>query len=301
MTNGLTVAVLGTGIMGGPMARSIAAAGHSVRVWNRTTDKAQALAGDRVEVADSPADAARGADLVVTMLANAQATEAVADSHEQAFVPAMSEGTPWIQMGTVGLSGTERLAALARSGSVAFIDAPVLGTRGPATDGELVVLGSGPDEVRKQCDPVFEAVGRKTLWLGEAGQGSALKLVVNTWVVGLVAVLSETVALAEGLDLDPRDFLSLIEGGPLDAGYAQTKGAAMAARDFDLAFPLQHAAKDARLALEAANREGLVQHVTRAVAEALERGVDAGHGEQDMAAVVRSAAERRPEAEPHSG
>jgi 3-hydroxyisobutyrate dehydrogenase len=164
-----TVAVLGTGIMGGPIARRLAEAGHEVRVWNRTREKAEALAG--VTVAATPAEAAAGAEAVVTMLADAAAVDAVMAA---GGVP---DGTLWIQMSTVGAEPTDRWARAAGERDVVFVDAPVLGSRPHAEAGELFVLASGPEEARPRCEPLFAPLARRVEWLGEAGLGSRLKLV----------------------------------------------------------------------------------------------------------------------------
>src|SRR5205807_1209873 len=116
---------------------------------------------------------------------------------------------------TIGVAATERCASLAADAGVSFVDAPVLGTKAPAEAGELVVLASGPDEARESCDPIFDTVGKKTLWLGEAGAGTRLKLVTNAWLVAVVEGIAETFAFAEGLGVDPSSFLEAVAGGPL--------------------------------------------------------------------------------------
>ena len=272
-----SVAVLGTGIMGGPMARHLAAAGHPVRVWNRTRAKAEPLEADGAEVADTPREAADGAAVLLTMLTDADAVLAAADA-------ALGGQDVWVQASTVGIEGTERCAALAAERGVAFVDAPVLGTRQPAEDGKLIVLGSGPDALRERLAPVFGAYATRTLWVGAAGAGTRLKLVANTWVLALVEGLAETLALAEGLGLAPEAFLDAIAGGPLDAGYAQAKGKTMIARSFDPAFPLRHAAKDLRLVEAAAARHDLDVPLVAAIAERFADAVERGHGDLDMSA-----------------
>ena len=137
-----------------------------------------------------------------------------------------------MQMSTIGERATERCIELAREHGVGFVDAPVLGTQQPAAEGKLVVLASGPDELRERVQPVFDAVGQRTMWVGEAGAGSRLKLVTNAWIVAVVEGVAESIALAEGLGLDPALFLEAIEGGPLDAPYVRMKGQAMIERDF---------------------------------------------------------------------
>src|SRR3954454_8368141 len=166
-----SVAVLGTGIMGAPMARNMAGAGLSVSAWNRTREKAEPLSSDGVDVAGSPSEAVRDSDAVVTMLASADAVETVMAGDGDALA-AMDDDAIWIQASTVGIGDTERLSQLAAEAGVAFVDAPVLGTKQPAEQGELVILASGPEEARHRCAPVFEAVGKQTLQLGDAGAGT---------------------------------------------------------------------------------------------------------------------------------
>jgi 3-hydroxyisobutyrate dehydrogenase len=272
-----TVAVLGTGIMGAPMARNLLAAGFPVRVWNRTAEKTAPLGAAGAVIGASPAEAADGAPIVLTMLTDADAVLATA-------AEALPGADVWIQASTVGIEGGERCAALAAEHGVAYVDAPVLGTRQPAEAGKLTVLASGAAEVRDRVEPVFDAVGATTWWLGEAGAGQRLKLVANTWVLALVEGLAETLRLAEGLGVDPQAFLDVIAGGPLDAGYAQAKGRGMIAREFAPAFPLRHAAKDLRLVEAAAARHDLAVPLVAAIAARFAEGVEAGHGDLDMSA-----------------
>jgi 3-hydroxyisobutyrate dehydrogenase len=208
-------------------------------------------------------------------------------------LPALAEGAVWLQMSTVGEEGNERLARLAADGGVAYVDAPVLGTKAPAEQGQLIVLASGPEEARDGCEPVFGAVGSKTVWLGEAGEGSRLKLVINNWIVGLIGVLAETISFARATGVDPQKFLETIEGGPLGLPYAQMKGAMMIDEDFPTSFSAKLARKDAGLVLDAAEEKGLDMVVARAVAARFDEAIEAGHGEEDMAAVYEAAKPRR--------
>jgi 3-hydroxyisobutyrate dehydrogenase len=287
----MIVAVLGAGIMGAPMARNIAGAGNEVRVWNRTKEKAEALASDAVEVAGSPSEAASGADVVLTMLSDADAVAAAMEASGGAL-QAMTEGTVWAQMSTIGIAGTERCQAMADERGVPLVDAPVLGTKQPAEQGELVVVASGPEAALERCAPLFDAVGAKTVTLGAAGTGTRLKMVLNHWILALVESIAETAALAEGLGLEPSTFLETIGGGPLDSPYAQTKGGLMVDRDFPPSFALELAHKDARLVLEAASRHDLDLPLARVVEEQLGHGVAAGHGREDMAATYLTSSPR---------
>ncbi|HZA45090.1 MAG TPA: NAD(P)-dependent oxidoreductase [Rubrobacter sp.] len=281
-----TVAVLGTGIMGAAMARNLLKAGILVRAWNRSREKAESLAQDGAEVADTPDGAAENADFLLTMLPDADVIEEVIGD---GVLPALAESGVWLQMSTVGEEGNERLARLATEGGVAYVDAPVLGTKGPAEEGQLVVLASGPEEVRERCESVFAALGSKTVWIGEAGEGSRLKLVLNNWIVGILGVLAETVAFARATGVDPATFLKTIEGGPLGLSYAQIKGKMMLEENFPTSFSARLARKDAGLVLEAAGARHLRMKVTEAVEARFDEAVRAGHGEKDMAAVYKAA------------
>jgi len=167
-----------------------------------------------------------------------------------------------------------------------YVDAPVLGTKQPAEQGKLAVLASGPDEALERCRPVFDAVGAKTLRLGEAGAGTRLKLVVNHWLLALVDALAETIDLAEAIDVDPQRFLEAISGGAIGPPYADLKGKAMIERSFEPAsFPLALAGKDAGLVAEAAERHGCRLGLLPAIEERIGRAVERGHGEHDLAAL----------------
>ena len=239
-----TVAFLGTGIMGFPMARNLAAAGFDVRAWNRTREKAAPLAEDGVSVVGTPAEAAEGADVLVTMLSEADAVaESVRDVRD---VPV------WAQMSTVGLKATERLTALADEHGMAYVDAPVLGTKKPAEEAQLVVLAAGPAHVRERLGPIFDAVGRETRWLGDApGAATRLKVVLNHWILALTENIGETLAFSRALGVDPALALGTIEGSAMDSPYLQMKGRAILDEALDPSFPLPLAVKDSDLVLEA--------------------------------------------------
>ena len=284
-----TVAVLGAGgTMGFPMARRIARAGISVRAWNRSPGKAQPLASDGALVTDTPAEAADGADIVLTMLADTDAVTSAmnGDSGALAVMPASAV---WLQMSTIGEEGTTRCARLAAERDTPFIDAPVLGTRQPADEGKLVVLASGPERLRPLVQPVFDAIGHKTMWVGEAGAGTALKLVTNSWVVSVVEAGAEAIALAEGLNLPPTLLFDALQGGTLDLPYLRIKGKAIMERNFEPSFRLELAAKDAALVDEAARRHGLDLPVLGAVRQRLAQGVPE-HGGQDFCATYLTSA-----------
>jgi 3-hydroxyisobutyrate dehydrogenase len=303
-----TVAVLGAGgTMGFPIARNIARAGFPVRVWNRSREKAEPLGGDGAYVAGSPADAARDAGIVITMLADEDAVTGAMDGADGALavMPGANQengnrtddpnGPPhalWVQMSTIGEEATKRCAELANRAGVGFVDAPVLGTRQPAEERELVILESGPEEAGPRIRPVFDAIGHRTIRAGEAGAGSRLKVVTNSWVLAVVEAGAETIALAEGLGLDPGLFFQAIEGGTLDLPYLRMKGKAMAQRDFAPAFRLALAAKDAGLVRQAAESRGLSLPVVDAIARRLAEGAKE-HADLDFSATYLTSTPRQ--------
>jgi 3-hydroxyisobutyrate dehydrogenase len=290
MSSDTQVAVLGAGsTMGIGMARNIARAGIGVRAWNRTAEKARPLEGDGARVFDTPREAAEGADVILTILADA---DAVISAIEDAAAGLGSSEVIWLQMSTIGEAGTERCAEVARGHGLTLVDAPVLGTKQPAQDGKLVVLASGPEASRERVQPVFEAIGQKTMWVGDLGAGTRLKMVANSWVLTVVEGVAETVALAEGLGLDPSLLLDAIEGGALDLPYLRLKGKAIIERNFEPSFRLALAAKDARLIDEAAQRHELdlplFSTIRRRLAEAAE-----AHGDEDFSATYWTSAPAR--------
>jgi len=287
-----TVAVLGAGgTMGFPIARNIARAGIPVRAWNRSRDKAGPLAADGAVIADTPADAARGAAIVITMLADEDTVIAAMNGPDGALNVMPRGNALWIQMSTIGEAATTRCAELASRAGVGFVDAPVLGTRQPAEERKLVVLESGPEEARPRTQPIFGAIAHRTIRAGEAGAGSRLKLVTNSWVLAVVEAGAETVALAEGFGLDPGLFFQAIEGGTLDLPYLRMKGTAMMRREFSPAFRLTLAAKDAALVRQAAEDHDMDLPLIDAIARRLAQGAKE-HGDKDFSATYLTSAQK---------
>ncbi len=263
------VAVLGTGVMGAGMVGSLRRAGIEVRAWNRDPAKARALSGTGAQAMDSPADAVARADVVVTMLFDADST---IDVVRQA---APAPGTVWLQTATVGIEGADRTVEAAAELGLVLVDCPVLGTRKPAEDGTLVMLASGPrEDVEERLAPVLDAVGSRTLWAGEAGQGTRLKLACNAWVLSVTAGVAQSIALARGLGVDPQHFLDAIAGGASDTPYAHVKGAAMMAGEYPVSFSLAGGLKDGRLIAEALRSAGVTDQLAGAMVSALEVAAD---------------------------
>jgi 3-hydroxyisobutyrate dehydrogenase len=281
------VAVLGTGRMGAPIARNLLGAGFEVSVWNRSRQRAEELVDAGARVAASPADAAGSAEVVLTMLADGEAV-AHAMTGPDGALSGVRPGSVWIQMATVGVDWTDRLAAHAWDYGLEFIDAPVSGSDGPAREAQLMVLASGTAAARDRVQPLFDAIGRRTLWLGPAGDGTRLKVVLNNWLASITEAMAETLGLTGALGLEPGLFLEAIAGGPLEAPYAAAKGRTMLAGEFTPGFALHLALKDARLALDAGHDQGLELPLTNALVRRWELAMPA-HADDDLAAVIDEA------------
>ncbi|GGM62348.1 NAD(P)-dependent oxidoreductase [Dactylosporangium sucinum] len=281
---GQKVAVLGTGIMGSAMARNLLNARLSTTVWDRSPDATAPLAVAGAHVAGSAREAVDDAHVVITMLPTADAVESVMFTGKA--VDALAEGAVWAQMGTIGMAAITELAGrlAQRRPDVLFVDAPVSGTKGPAENGQLLILASGPAAAQPTVHTAFAAIGRKTLWLGDAGRGSAMKVVLNAYMAILIEGVAEALELADRLDVDAGALAQSIEGGPLDAPIADAKLHKMERGDFAPEFPLQWALKDVDLAISAAGGSKLP--LIEALSRQWRAAVDAGHGREDVSAAV---------------
>lgn len=281
----MRVTVLGTGIMGAGMARSLAREGHEVTVWNRTAERAEETAdsADGIVAAGSVSDAVAEADAVLTVLYDVDAVLAVADE----LVAALPAEAVWVQSSTVGPDGTSRIAEAAGDASRRLLDAPVIGTRKPAEDGALVVLLAGAESARTQAEPVLAAIGSRTVEVGdELGAASALKLCANSWVALANAGTAQALAMAQSFGLDPALFLEAVKGGPVDAPYVHLKGDLMMRQEWQTpSFALDGVLKDIDLMLEEATARGLPADLLFALRGLYGRASRAGVGGSDMAAV----------------
>ena len=276
------VAVLGTGIMGSAMARNLVSAGLRTTIWDRSSTATAPLSDAGAVVAASPAEAVHDAQVVITMLPTADVVTSVI--FDSGVAEALPGGAAWAQMGTIGLAETtdisSRLSQLRPD--VMFVDAPVSGSKGPAEAGQLLILASGPPAAAAAVRPVFSAIGRRTVWLGEAGQGSRMKLAVNAYMSILIEGVAEALELAGQLGIDDSKLAEAIEGGPLDAPIADAKLHKMERGDFAPEFPLEWALKDVDLAISAAGDDELP--LLAALSRQWHAAVDAGHGREDVSA-----------------
>jgi 3-hydroxyisobutyrate dehydrogenase len=264
------------------MARSLLRAGHPVTVWNRSGAKAEPLAGDGATVAGTPAGAVAGAEAVLVMLYD---TAAVLD----VLAAAGPSDAVWLQGSTIGPDGTAQVAELAAERGLRLLDAPVLGTRGPAEQGKLVSLLSGDPALVEAARPAIEGYSARSVYAGpELGSASALKLVCNAWIATQNAAVGQSMALAESLGLDPALFLDAMAGSAADSAYLHVKAELIRRREFPVSFSLDGALKDIELILAAARGVQVGDDVLAGLAIAYRRAVEAGHGGEDMSAVYHA-------------
>jgi 3-hydroxyisobutyrate dehydrogenase len=285
MTRQEPVAVLGIGAMGHAMATSMLRAGIPTIVWNRSPAPTRDLAELGADVAETPADAARRAAIVITMVTDTDAVMSIA--RDQGMLAALAPGAVWAQMSTIGVAGIERVAAIvaAERPEVTLLDAPVSGSRDPAERGQLTIFASGPEAARPRVASLFDALGQRTIWVGAVGAGSRLKLVNNTLVAFAAEGVANAAALAGRLGLATEQVIQALAGSPLVAPWQAAKLQRIATGEFSAQFALSLALKDVRLALQAADDDRFA--VLGCLADEWQQAVDEGLGGQDLTVVTR--------------
>jgi 3-hydroxyisobutyrate dehydrogenase-like beta-hydroxyacid dehydrogenase len=280
------IAFLGLGIMGRPMARNLAAAGFEVTVWNRTAERAEELAGEaQVSVAPTPAEASRAAEVTITMVPDSPEVEEVLFG-ANAAADGMSEGHLAIDMSTIAPTASRSIGERLAERGVAFLDAPVTGSRPKAEDATLTIMAGGDPQAFERGRPVLEAMGALVIHAGPQGHGEMAKLINNTLAAVNAAALAEGLTLAGRYELDADALLQVIAAGSGNSTMADLKARPMLDRDLDPLFKLEHMLKDVRHCLAEARALGVslpvAERAERLYAAAAERGL----GERDFAAVI---------------
>jgi 3-hydroxyisobutyrate dehydrogenase-like beta-hydroxyacid dehydrogenase len=281
----MNVAFLGLGTMGAPMAANILRRGHALTVWNRTSSRARPLVDAGARLAATPAEAARGADVVVTMLADPSALDAVLYGAD-GVVAALAANALVVDMSTVDPAAAHKADAAVRAAGGRFVDAPVSGTRKPATDGTLVIMAGGAPADVERARPVLECMGR-VVAVGGVGQGMAMKLVLNGLGAHMMVGFSATLVLGKKLGLPPRAMLDVIGAGAFSSPLFTGKGPRMVARDFDADFTLKLMHKDQELVLGAAAAVDYPMPTQAAIRDVLAQAIAAGFGDGDLSSIIR--------------
>ena len=279
------IGFLGLGTMGMPMATNLAKAGYSLIVWNRTASKMAPLLRLGAKAGKGPAQVAAEVDVVITMVSTPQDVEQIALGPD-GIVDGLKPGTVYIDMSTVSPATSRKLAGAAAAKHAEFLDAPVVGSKGPATEGTLVILVGGLPGTLERCRPIFAAMGQTLIHAGGVGMGSALKLATNLMLAHLAAGFSEGLLLVQRAGLDPARYLEVLEASTFRSPWYQTKGIGMLKRDFSTHFALKHMRKDLRLMGELAADTGTALPITKAVEQLFAASEAAGKGELDYSAIL---------------
>ena len=276
------ITVLGTGIMGTGVVHSLLRAGLQVTVWNRTPERAAPLEADGATVASSVREAVEHADVVISVVFDAQAVlDLLAET-----ASAVPSGAVWMQASTVGIDGADAVAAVAQKHGVSLVETMMLGTKQPAEDGKLVLLTAGDPDLMRSLDPVLDAVSQKVINAGDTvGRATALKLACNAWIAAITAATAQSLALTRAQGLDPQLFLDAIKGGAVDCSYAHLKGATMIEGSYDPQFAVDGLRKDLALIAEVADRTATATRLVHTLKDLYTDAGEAGHDDDDIAAV----------------
>lgn len=279
------VAVLGLGTMGSRMAHRALRAGIPTIVWNRHREATRDLAEAGAQVADTAADAALRAGIVLTMVSDAEAVGSIA--RDQGLLAALRPEAIWVQMSSIGVAATDKLIDLVRTQrrDITFLDAPVVGSREPAERGELLILASGAQAARPRVNPLFNALGH-TIWVGPAGSGTRLKVVNNTWLAFAAEAVVASLAVARRLGLPTEPVLNLFADNPLASPWQQAKLQRLARGEYDPQFRLSLALKDVRLVQQVTDDDQFI--ALAGLAEEWQRAALRGLDDQDLTAVHRT-------------
>jgi 3-hydroxyisobutyrate dehydrogenase len=274
------VGILGIGLMGSAMAGRLLDQGIAVIAWDRNTEHVRALEDRGATSAKEPAEVLSGTRAVITMLPTADVVLDVAEP----LLDAWPKDTIWLQMSSVGAAEADQLTGVAEAHAITIVDAPVSGSTHPAEEGQLTILASGPDAAHVPVEPIFEALGSRVLWVGEAGMGSRLKLVANHWMITNVAALAESMHLCEAMGLEQRQLKALLDGGPLGSAYAVQKLDEMQRHQYPAGFPVRLALKDLELVREVEQKSGATMPLLDVVHEQF-AAADRDFADDDLAAI----------------
>lgn len=280
----MKIGFIGLGIMGSRMVKNLAASGYKVFIYNRTIEKAQQLESDRIEAQSSPAAVAEASDVIITMLSTPEVVQEVALG-DNGFIPSMGSGKVWIDCSTVNPSFSEQMAEMCEQMGFNYLDAPVTGSLTPAENGELVFLVGGKKSIVKYCTPLFKAMGKKTIHVGDSGKGSALKL-VNNLVMGLsMYAFMEGLSLGDSLGIEKSKVFDLMDGSPIAAPMVQMKKKKILTDEYSAEFPLQWLQKDLHLAAQTAYEQGISLPGTNIIKEIFALAAKHGLAEEDFSAI----------------
>ena len=286
------VGFVGLGIMGEPMCRNLLAKGHDVTVYNRTPAKMGPLVAAGANAATSLADLVRRSEVTITMVSDPAAVRDVVTA-KGGLLSALSTGKTYIDMTTVSPETSREIARMIRDTGADYLEAPVLGSRKPATDGTLTILTGGDPNVSQRMEPLLLAMGSKVIHMGETGMAAHMKLIINQIMGTILCVFAEATLTGVAGGLPPEKVLEVLQNSIVACPTIQFKGKdILIDRVFTPNFPLKLAHKDMRLAVEAGKATGVPTPVTQAACNQFAAAMDKGFGDRDISAVVRALTDR---------
>jgi 3-hydroxyisobutyrate dehydrogenase len=280
-----SIGFVGLGIMGQPMALNLVNAGHRVAAFNRTRDKAAPLEKAGATIAPSPAEAARGADVVMMIVSDTAAVESVV-AGKDGILETVRSGAIIIDSSTISPTASRRMACLAAGKGASWLDAPVTGSKHGAEKGELTFMIGGDREALDRAMPVLQVLGKKHIYCGAHGSGLSAKLAQNVIQSAMVEVFSEGFVLAAKAGVAPKTMMEIIQGSMARAALTDFKAPFIFKGDFTPYFPLKWMHKDLALAMEAAYAQNVAMPAAAAVKEVYGAAKAQGKGELDYAAVI---------------
>lgn len=281
------VGFLGLGIMGRGMAMNLIQAGFEVTVWNRTAERCTPFVEAGAQQAQTAAEVVASCPLTFAIVSDPSASEALCFG-EQGVLEGIAPGHAYIEMSTIDAQTSQRIAQAITDKGARFLEAPVSGSKKPAEDGNLIILAAGDEEVYQDALSAFEAMGKKSVFLGHVGQGAKMKLVVNMVMGAMMTAFNEGLTLAEQSDLSGDVLLDVLDAGAMSNPMFRIKGPNILKREYPTAFPLKHMQKDMRLALLLGDELGHSMPVSAAANEAFKNAKGLGKEDEDFSAVHES-------------
>ncbi|MEU8384190.1 NAD(P)-dependent oxidoreductase [Streptosporangium sp. NPDC048865] len=283
----MDVGFLGLGLMGRPMALNLARAGTPLVVWNRSPGRCEDLRAAGAKVASSPAEVCERSRVVMLMLADEAAIDAVLERGTPRFAANVARHVI-VHMGTTAPGYSAALEADVRAAGGGYVEAPVSGSRGPAEAGRLVAMLAGEPEAVEEVRPLFRPMCHETVVCGAVPSAALTKLAVNLFLITMVSGLAEAVHFADRHDLDPGVLLRVLDAGPMASAVSRTKAVKLAERDFGPQAAIADVLKNNRLIAEAARGSGTATPLVDVCLALFGETLALGHGGADMAAVVHA-------------
>ncbi|XVF25128.1 hypothetical protein REPUB_Repub13aG0187100 [Reevesia pubescens] len=281
------VGFLGLGIMGSPMAQNLIKAGCDVTVWNRTKSKCDPLISLGAKYRSSPEEVAANCDVTFAMLSDPESAIDVACGKNGAAI-GMGPGKGYVDVSTVDGATSKLINGHIKATGALFLEAPVSGSKKPAEDGQLIFLTAGDRSLYDSVSPLLDIMGKSRFYLGEVGNGAAMKLVVNMIMGSMMASFSEGILLSKRVGLDPNVLVEVVSQGAISAPMYSLKGPSMVKSHYPTAFPLKHQQKDLRLALGLAESVCQSTPIAAAANELYKVAKSYGLSDEDFSAVIEA-------------